>query len=62
MPPTCTLFTTQRLSSEVHPESGTTSYTYNADGTLVSKTAPHPTDSTKHQKIAYTYDSFQRIQ
>ncbi|HXI43118.1 MAG TPA: RHS repeat-associated core domain-containing protein, partial [Bryobacteraceae bacterium] len=54
--------TTQRLMSEVHPESGTTSYTYNADGTLASKTVPHPTDSAKHQKITYTYDSLQRIQ
>ena len=29
--------TTQRLTSETQPETGMTSYTYNADGTLATK-------------------------
>lgn len=46
---------TQRLSSQTHPESGTTSYTYNADGTLATRT------DAKGQIAQYTYDSYQRV-
>jgi RHS repeat-associated protein len=48
--------TTQRLTSEQHPENGTTTYTYNNDGTLATKI------DAKNQKIAYAYDAYQRIQ
>ncbi|MBI2685178.1 MAG: RHS repeat-associated core domain-containing protein [Acidobacteria bacterium] len=47
--------TTQRLNSVTHPESGTTSFTYNSDGTLLRKT------DQKGQKIEYTYDSDGRV-
>lgn len=47
--------TTQRLSSETHPETGTTSYTYNTDSTLATKI------DAKNQKVAYSYDPYQRI-
>ncbi|MFN8006848.1 MAG: hypothetical protein U0V70_07470 [Terriglobia bacterium] len=47
--------TTQRLTSVTHPESGTTSYTYNADGTLATMI------DAKNQKLAYVYDSFGRV-
>jgi YD repeat-containing protein len=46
---------TQRLSSVQTPESGTTSYSYNGDGTIQSKT------DAKGQQIQYTYDQFQRV-
>ncbi len=42
--------TTQRLTSETHPETGTTSYTYNADGTLATKGT-----------TSYTYDAYKRV-
>ncbi len=45
---------TARLMSATNPESGTVSYTYNADGTVAAKT------DAKGQKIAYTYDSYGR--
>ncbi|MFN8008459.1 MAG: RHS repeat-associated core domain-containing protein [Terriglobia bacterium] len=47
--------TTQRLTSVTHPESGTTSYTYNADGTVATII------DAKNQKLAYVYDSFGRV-
>jgi YD repeat-containing protein len=47
--------TTQRLSSVTNPESGTTSYTYNADGTLQRRT------DAKNQRVEYTYDAYQRV-
>ena len=54
---------TQRLTSMTSPETGTksplvngtTSYTYNADGTLATRTDP------KGQVTKYTYDSYQRV-
>jgi RHS repeat-associated protein len=46
---------TQRLTSETHPESGTKSYTYNADGTLASR------KDAKGQVTKYSYDSYQRL-
>ena len=51
---------TLRLTSMTSPETGTsssngtTSYTYNVDGTLATRTDP------KGQVTAYTYDSYQR--
>ncbi len=47
--------TTGRLSSAVNPENGTTSYTYNSNGTVASKT------DAKNQQVQYTYDGFQRV-
>ncbi|MBK9169630.1 MAG: hypothetical protein IPM24_19500 [Bryobacterales bacterium] len=41
--------TTQRLQSVANPESGTTSYTYNTDGTVASKT------DAKGQQVQYSY-------
>ncbi|MFN8008409.1 MAG: RHS repeat-associated core domain-containing protein [Terriglobia bacterium] len=38
-----------------HPESGTTSYTYNTDGTVATMI------DAKNQKLAYVYDSFERV-
>jgi YD repeat-containing protein len=43
--------TTGRLSSAANPENGTVSYTYNADGTPVSKT------DAKNQQVQYTTPS-----
>ena len=43
------------LTSATNPESGTTSYTYNADGTLASKTDANGNTET------YTYDAYQRL-
>jgi RHS repeat-associated protein len=47
--------TAQRLSSETHPESGAKSYTYNADGTVATRT------DARGVITHYTYDSFQRV-
>jgi YD repeat-containing protein len=47
--------TTQRLTSFTTPEGGTTSFTYNADGTVATRT------DAKGQKQAFTYDSFKRV-
>ena len=53
---------TERLTSVTMPEmgasgstGGTTSYTYNADGTLATRTDP------KSQVTKYAYDSYQRV-
>jgi YD repeat-containing protein len=43
------------LPSATNPESGTTSYTYNADGTLASKKDANGNTET------YTYDAYQRL-
>jgi YD repeat-containing protein len=42
-------------STSLTPESGTTSYTYNADGTLQRKT------DAKGQKVEYGYDGLKRV-
>ncbi len=47
--------TTQRLSSQKHPETGTTSYTYNSDGTVATKT------DSKGQVTQWNYDTYQRV-
>ncbi len=43
--------TTGRLTSATNPENGTVSYTYNADGTVATKT------DAKGQRTEYTYNS-----
>jgi len=45
----------QQLTSVTHPESGTTSYTYNLDGSVQEKT------DAKGQRIAYAYDGDGRV-
>jgi RHS repeat-associated protein len=45
----------QWLTSATNPENGTVSYTYNADGTLASKT-----DAINNTET-YTYDAYQRL-
>ena len=47
--------TTQRLTSATNPEKGTVSYTYNADGTLATKT------DAMNNKESYTYDTLGRL-
>ncbi len=47
--------TTQRLTSETHPESGTKTYAYNTDGTLATRI------DAKGQKTVYSYDSYERL-
>ncbi len=46
---------TGRLTSAANPENGTVSYTYNADGTVATKT------DAKNQQVQYTYDSYRRV-
>jgi len=46
---------TGRLNSSIQPESGTVSFTYNADGTVATKT------DAKNQQVQYSYDNFQRV-
>ncbi len=45
---------TQRLSSATNPENGTVSYTYNADGTLATRT------DARGQRTEYSYDPYRR--
>jgi len=47
--------TTGWLTSATNPETGTVSYTYNADGSLASKT------DAKNQPTTYTYDNYGRL-
>jgi RHS repeat-associated protein len=47
--------TTARLTSVTNPETGTTSFEYNDDGSLFRKT------DAKGQKIKFTYDSLGRV-
>ena len=47
--------TTARLTSVTNPETGTTSFEYNEDGSLFRKT------DAKGQKIKFTYDSLGRV-
>jgi len=46
---------TQRLASVQMPESGTTTYGYNADGTMKSKT------DAKGQRTRDSYDAYQQV-
>ncbi len=43
--------TTQRLASITQPETGTTTFTYNPDGTLLRKT------DARGAKVEFVYDS-----
>jgi YD repeat-containing protein len=52
---TFTYDSNQRLWKATNPENGTMTYTYNADGTLATKI------DAKGQKVAYSYDPYQRI-
>jgi RHS repeat-associated protein len=47
--------TTGRLTSVTKPETGTTAYAYNADGTVLN------TIDAKNQKTEFTYDSLKRV-
>jgi YD repeat-containing protein len=46
--------TTLRLASKTEPETGTTTYTWNTDGTLQAKT-------DARSKVEFTYDSLRRL-
>jgi len=46
---------TQRLTSETHPETGTTSYSYNGDGSLAWRTTGNG------KTLGFTYDSLGRV-
>jgi RHS repeat-associated protein len=47
--------TTQLLTQTTTPESGTTQFSYNSDGTLAAKT------DAKSQQIQYSYDAYGRV-
>ena len=51
------------LTSAKNPESGTISYSYDADGNVVTKTAPLPNQplATSTVTTAYTYDKLNRL-
>jgi RHS repeat-associated protein len=51
-----------RLTSATNPESGTTSYSYDADGNLVSKTVPAQNQTgSATVTLSYCYDALNRI-
>lgn len=53
-----------RLLTATNPESGTISYSYDADGNLLQKTSPAPNalaGSTSTQIISYCYDALHRM-
>jgi RHS repeat-associated protein len=52
-----------RLTSATNPESGTISYTYDANGNVQSKTAPEPnaTSGSPTVTTTYTYDALNRL-
>lgn len=51
-----------RLTSAANPESGTTSYTYDANGNVVTRVAPEPnqTSPTTQTTTTYGYDALNR--
>jgi RHS repeat-associated protein len=51
-----------RLLTAVNPESGTISYTYNADSELLQKTSPAPNQTgTVTQTVSFCYDELHRV-
>jgi len=51
-----------RLSSAANPESGTVTYTYDANGNLATKLAPAPNQTgSATVNTAYTYDALNRL-
>ncbi|MBZ5492453.1 MAG: hypothetical protein LAO76_16110 [Acidobacteriia bacterium] len=51
-----------RLLTATNPESGTITYSYDADGNLLQKTSPAPNQtSTATQTVSYCYDELHRV-
>jgi RHS repeat-associated protein len=51
-----------RLLTATNPESGTITYSYDADGTLLQKTSPAPNQTgTATQTVSYCYDALHRV-
>ena len=51
-----------RLLTATNPESGTISYSYDADGNLLQKTSPSPNQTgAATQTISYCYDALNRV-
>jgi len=51
-----------RLLTATNPESGTISYSYNADGNLLQKTSPAPNQTgSATQTVSYCYDAQHRV-
>ncbi|HET8891879.1 MAG TPA: RHS repeat-associated core domain-containing protein [Candidatus Angelobacter sp.] len=51
-----------RLLTAKNPESGTITYTYDADGQLLQKTSPAPNQTgTATQTVSYCYDELHRV-
>jgi RHS repeat-associated protein len=51
-----------RLLTATNPESGTISYVYDADGSLLQKTSPAPNQTgTATQTVSYCYDALHRV-
>jgi RHS repeat-associated protein len=51
-----------RLLTAKNPESGTITYTYDADGNLLQKTSPAPNQTgTATQTVSYCYDELHRV-
>jgi RHS repeat-associated protein len=51
-----------RLLTATNPESGTITYSYDADGNLLQKTSPAPNQTgTATQTVSYCYDALHRV-
>jgi RHS repeat-associated protein len=50
-----------QLTSAVNPESGTILYAYDADGNVITKTAPLPNQSSGTVSTSYRYDVLNRL-
>jgi RHS repeat-associated protein len=53
--------TLSRLTSASNPESGTDTYTYDANGNVLSKTSPAINSGTGTQTLYYAYDCMNRL-